>query len=132
SRDWSGLYPPGQANENFLAWIYVSCTKTPGSAAASGSCSFPIPSGLTPGNYELRLLANDGFTSLAISNPLTVSGTILAVNPSTVAPGGAVTAMWSGIVSPTARDWMGLYVPGQANTNFLEWIYVSCTKTSGS
>ena len=134
SRDWIGLYVPGQTNESFLEWIYVSCTKTPGSAVASGSCSFPIPSGLTPGNYELRLLANNGFTNvLAFSNPLTLTGaTSLVASPATVAPGGAVIATWSGIVSPSSRDWIGVYIPGQPNTSYLEWIYVSCTKTPGS
>jgi RHS repeat-associated protein len=30
-----------------------------------------------------------------------------------------VTAAWSGIVGPTATDWIGLYVPGSADTDYL-------------
>ena len=46
---------------------------TAGTARASGSCSYLLPTTLVAGNYELRLFANDGFTRLATSNLLTVS-----------------------------------------------------------
>ncbi len=55
-----------------FAWIYVSCSQTPGSAQAAGSCPFTVPPTAAPGTYELRLFANDGFTRLATSSPLTV------------------------------------------------------------
>ena len=60
--DWIGLYTPGAANTSFIDWIYVSCSQTPGAARASGSCPFVVPSTVAPGTYQLRLLANDGFT----------------------------------------------------------------------
>jgi hypothetical protein len=72
ARDWIGLYTPGAANTAFIEWIYVSCSKSPGSARASGSCPFTVPSTVAPGNYQLRLFANDGFSILATSNALTV------------------------------------------------------------
>ena len=28
------------------------------------------------------------------------------------------------------KDWIGLYVPGAAPTAYIEWIYVSCSKTA--
>jgi tartrate-resistant acid phosphatase type 5 len=71
--DWLGLYTPGASNTAYLAWIYVSCTQSPGSARAAGSCAFPVPSTLAPGTYELRLLANNGFTALATSSAFTVT-----------------------------------------------------------
>ena len=72
--DWIGLFAPSAANTAFIDWIYVSCSKTPGSPRASGSCPFIVPASLAPGNYELRLLANDGFTDLlATSNVFTVT-----------------------------------------------------------
>ena len=55
-------------SDAFLAWVYVSCTKTPGGAAASGSCAFVIPSTVAAGTYELRLFANGRFSLLATSN----------------------------------------------------------------
>lgn len=69
--DWLGLYAPGSADTAFIDWIYVSCSKTPGSAMASGSCPFVVPV-LAPGIYEMRLFANDGFTNLTFSNALRV------------------------------------------------------------
>jgi len=72
--DWIGLFAPSAANTAFIDWIYVSCSKTPGSAKASGSCPFIVPASLAPGDYQLRLLANDGFTDLlATSNVFIVT-----------------------------------------------------------
>jgi len=71
---------PGIANAHepaadtaYLAWIYVSCSKTAGSAAAAGSCAFAIPGTVAGGTYELRLFSNNSFTKLATSNALTVN-----------------------------------------------------------
>jgi len=135
ARDWIGLYTPGAANTSFIDWIYVSCSKTPGTGRASGSCSFVVPTTVAPGTYQLRLLANDGFTLLTTSNSFTVmapEGPTLSASPTTVAPGGTITATWSGIAAPAARDWIGLYTPGAANASFIDWIYVSCSKTPGT
>ena len=251
ARDWIGLYSPGAANTAFIHWIYVSCSQSPGAAQASGSCPFVVPGTVAPGTYQLRLLANDGFTvllatsnnftvgagggpgtlqfsaatysvaenggtatitvtrtggsagavgvsfatsngtatapsdytavsqtvsfgngdtanktvsipivndtsvepnetvNLALTSPtggatlgspntavLTITdndgGTTLSASPTTVAPGGTITATWSGIATPTARDWIGLYSPGAANTAFIHWIYVSCSQSSGA
>ena len=73
SWDWIGLYAPGTAAGTELAWIYVSCSHTPVSATASGSCAFPIPGTVALGTYELRLFAADSYTHLATSNLLNVS-----------------------------------------------------------
>src|SRR5262245_53147670 len=70
--DWIGLYAPGAANTSFVDWIYVSCSKSAGSARPSGSCGFTVPTTVTPGTYQLRLLANNGFGLLATSNSFTV------------------------------------------------------------
>jgi hypothetical protein len=132
--DWIGLFASGAANTAYITWIYVSCSQTPGSAVAAGSCSFPIPAAVTPGTYELRLFSNNGYTRLATSNALTVTATgpTLSVSPTTVPAGGSVTVTWSGIASPTATDWIGLFAPGAPNTAYLAWIYVSCSQTPGS
>ena len=130
--DWIGLYVPGTSDSAFLAWIYVSCSQSPGGARASGSCAFAIPGGVAPGTYELRLLSNNGYTRLATSNSFTVTGggaSSLSVTPSSVAAGGSVTATWSGIAAPSATDWIGLYAPGAADSAYLAWIYVSCSQS---
>jgi hypothetical protein len=74
STDWIGLYTQGAADSAYIDWIYVSCSKTPGSPQASGSCPFAITGDLTPGIYQLRLFSNNGFTHLATSNDLSVTG----------------------------------------------------------
>jgi glucose/arabinose dehydrogenase len=130
STDWIGLFEPGAQNPAFLDWMYVSCSKTPGAAAAAGSCPLLIPAGLAPGPYELRLLANNGFTSLAAKAlTVTASAPTLSVTPTQVSRGGTVTATWSGILNPTSTDWIGLFEPGAQNPAFLDWMYVSCSKT---
>ena len=131
-RDWIGLYVPGSGDSAYLAWIYVSCSQSPGAASAAGSCPFTIPSGLAPGSYELRLYANDGYTRLATGGTFTVTGSggaALSVSPTSVVAGGTVTATWSGIAAPTPGDWIGLYGPGSGDNAYLAWIYVSCSQS---
>ncbi len=130
--DWIGLYAPGAADTSFINWVYVSCSTTPGSARASGSCSYALPATLSLGNYDLRLFANDGFTRLATTNSLTVTNSALTASPTTVSAGATITASWSGISAPTPKDWIGLYVPGTADTKFISWVYVSCSMTAGT
>ena len=86
-RDWIGLYAPGAAQTAFIDWMYVSCSKTPGSAAPSGSCPFVVPSAVPPGTYQLRIFGNNQFTPLATSNAFSVTapvGVTLTVSPTTV------------------------------------------------
>ena len=55
--------------------------------------------------------------------------TALSVTPTVVNAGESITVTWRDINAPMPTDWIGLYLPGTANTNFLNWMYVSCTKT---
>ena len=130
--DWIGLYRVGAANADYIDWLYVSCSQTPGIPRASGSCPFPIPEQLAAGTYELRLLASDSFSNVAVSNPLTLStSTSLLVSPAVIPAGGTVVANWNGIPAPTATDWIGLYRVGAANADYIDWLYVSCSQTPG-
>jgi uncharacterized protein (DUF1800 family) len=74
STDWVGLFQSGAEDTAYLDWFYLSCSQLPGDAPASGSCNFMLSPSLAPGSYNLRLFFNDGFTLLATSNTLTVSG----------------------------------------------------------
>ncbi|MBI2023682.1 fibronectin type III domain-containing protein, partial [Candidatus Giovannonibacteria bacterium] len=129
--DWIGLYTPGALDSSYIDWIYVSCSKTPGGSSAAGSCSFVLPVSLASGPYEFRLFANDTFNLIATSNNVNVDVGISA-SPSSSFPGDTITATWGGIPTPTATDWIGLYTPGAANNAWIDWIYVSCSKTAGS
>jgi hypothetical protein len=72
--DWIGLFTPGAANTVALSRIFdSSCATNAGSTAnASGSCSFTLP--MTAGSYQFRLLANNGYTVIATSGNVTVTG----------------------------------------------------------
>ena len=121
TKDWLGVYVPGTPDTHNLAWRYTT-------GAASGNAPFTIPTSLAPGTYELRLFANNGFTRLATSPPFTVTAsttTTFSVSPSSVARGGSVTASWANIATPTATDWIGVYVPGTSNTWSLAWRYTT-------
>lgn len=72
-RDWIGLYAPGAAATAYIKWIYVSCSKAPVAPRSAGSCPFTLPASLAPGSYELRLLADDGYAQLTVSNAFTVT-----------------------------------------------------------
>jgi subtilisin family serine protease len=131
--DWIGLYASGTPDGWVMAWLYVGCSQTAGTARAAGACSFPIPSGIAAGTYELRLFANNGYTRLATSGPLTVTvgSMTLSETPASVTAGGSVTATWSGIASPTPMDWIGIYAPATAEASYLAWVYVSCSQVPG-
>src|SRR5262249_48334479 len=49
----------------------------------------------------------------------------LSISPSNVAPGGAGTAAWTNILTPSATDWIGLYQPGAADNAFIAWEYTT-------
>lgn len=76
ARDWIALY--SAAGTQYL-WLYVSCSQTAGASRASGSCGLPVPANAPSGTYELRLYANDSYTLLAKSVPITVGGPALPV-----------------------------------------------------
>jgi hypothetical protein len=116
--DWLGLYEPGAADTEYLTWCYTD-------GEASGRIPFKLPSWLNPGSYELRLFANNAYNRLATSNAFSVDweAVKMSVSPTIVSSGGQVEASWDGIVSPTAMDWLGLYEPGAADTEYLTWCY---------
>ena len=107
ANDWIGLYNSGASDSSVLVSRYTTGT-------ASGSVPLTIPASLTPGTYDLRLYANNSYTRLATST-VTVQFATFSSSPSTVNPGGTTTVSWSGIVSPSSNDWIGLYNSGAAD-----------------
>jgi uncharacterized protein YodC (DUF2158 family) len=127
----------------------VSCSQQATVGKASGSCTMTVPAASTSGSYNVRLFRNNGYQRAATSSALTVStlsppsptplpGPSIQVTPITVTRDGTVTVSWSGLVAPTARDWLGLYQSTASDHEFLSWMYVNCTqgpstaRTSGS
>jgi hypothetical protein len=107
--DWIGLYAVGTSDSSgALSFRYTN-------GAASGSMQYVLAVG--PGQYELRLFANNSLNRLAVSGSIAVQGATVSASPSTVNPGGAVTATWSGILTPTSGDWIGLYAVGTSDSS---------------
>lgn len=71
--DWLGLYQAGAPDMSYISWVYVSGSATPSAPMASGSVTFTIPDTATPGSYEIRLFADNGYVRLATSSPVMVS-----------------------------------------------------------
>jgi hypothetical protein len=115
--DWIGFYAAGAPDSAPISWRYTT-------GAASGNVSFSIPA-VSSGTYELRMFANSSLARLATSGAITVQGASLSASPSTVNPGGSTTATWSGIISPTATDWIGLYAPGAPDSSPISWRYTT-------
>lgn len=60
-----------------------------------------------------------------LSRALAQAGVTLSASPPSLAPGGIVTATWSGVPSPTSTDWFGLYVAGAPDSAALSWRYTT-------
>ena len=112
------------------------------STSCSPACSTGLnisTTGSTPaGNFPITVSATAGGVSKTTVFTLTVSVALVAtsptlnVSPTAVAAGSMVNAAWSGIVAPSSTDWIGLYASSAADTNFISWMYVSCTKTASN
>jgi hypothetical protein len=69
----------------------------------------------------------------SFSNEVSVTpGVQISATPATATPGSTVTAAWSGIATSTARDWIGLYSAGAANTAYIDWMYVNCSQSAST
>jgi len=88
-KDWIGLYAAGAAHgpgAPSITWFYTDGTKSGTLSRTAGT--IPFAGGLpTPGNYEARFFANDGYTLLA-SLPFAVENYSLKLNRIDPAGGG--------------------------------------------
>jgi hypothetical protein len=133
--DWIALAQAGAEATSYLSWQYLSgTTSRPNTGAASATLQAQMPS--TPGSYEIRLFADDGFGLLATGPTVVVgaSGAQLGVNsvpaPGAVSAGAAspLTVSVSGAPGNTG-DWIGLFPAGAPDQGYLEWSYLSGTQT---
>jgi hypothetical protein len=127
--DWIALYKVGNDNRTYISY------QRPTAGAASGSLTFTAPQTADPttaGQYEFRYLPKDEFTDVARSNTVTLGpGYALTANPSTVAPGGTITANWTAPDGHPGNDWIALYKEDDTNESFQTYQYVP-EGTSGS
>ena len=129
--DWIALYPAGAADGGYLDWRYLSgATTPPATGLSNASLTFATP--VTPGTYELRLFASNGYTRLATSTAVTVTASSAALTVNGVALPAAASAPAGTIASVAltggpgnAADWIGLFAVGGADTQYLAWDYLN-------
>jgi hypothetical protein len=69
-------------------------------------------------------------TQLADSAHVVQATAELQVTPTVINDGQSVTISWSGILNPTAKDWIALYCPDtQSNTQYTDYFFVDTVST---
>jgi hypothetical protein len=124
--DWVALARVGSAATLNLDWKYLSGTRTqPPSGLTFAELLFVIPQ--TPGDYEFRFFANNGYTLLATSPVVSTLPPRLTVSATSVAPGASVQV--SVADGPAYRgDWVALSKVGSAVSVFVDWKYLNGTR----
>jgi|GEM_PF-3066072 len=142
--DWIGVFKKNASDSEYVAKIFASNCETINNGrigTATGDCDF-WTGGKTVGEYDIRYFSNGIKTasnSFSIVNPSS-GDPVLTVSPLTTKPGGMITISWKNVNPATAKDWIGVYSRGSADTAYLSRLYASsCTtiaaatpKTSGS
>ena len=124
--DWVGLCPLTTPLDLVIA--PVARVYTAGGRTGTARWHAPV----TPGAYVGVYVHDNGTVVAGQSTALTVEGpppppvpvVTLTVAPVTLEPGFPVTVTWDvppDIVTPD--DWLGLYHPGAANDEHLQWFY---------
>ena len=98
--DWIGLYPVGAGDDRPISREYLDGT-------SRGTLPFVIPS--SAGSYEFRMFEDDGFTRIAVSQPIEVAvsaGVRVEASPAAARPGEAITVSFWGAKPASA---IGMY-----------------------
>src|SRR3989344_3760887 len=70
--DWIAVALPSAAHTSYVNWKYLSGTQSqPSTGKTSATITFTMPQ--SAGTYEFRLFANNGYTLLARSEPITLT-----------------------------------------------------------
>ena len=125
--DWVGLYQVGAADTSNVDWRYLSGTTTPPpSGLAAGVIAFLGTT--SPGDYEFRFFARNGYERLATSGVVTVPAPAASIALNGVTPPGVATAAGGTLLSvaiaggpANAADWVGLYAAGASDGQNLAW-----------
>jgi hypothetical protein len=122
--DWIGVFPIGTGDTSYYTRIFTG-------GRAADRALIQLPGGLPTGTWELRLYSNNTNTRLASSNTFLVGQPGITVSKVSVEPGGTLTVSWSGIPSPTPKDWYALIPQNDLDANWVVWGYTTGT-ASGS
>jgi hypothetical protein len=122
-RDWLGLALSSDPNNRFIQWKYLSNTQSPPpSGIRTATVTFDMPS--SPGTYQFRFFANDGFTRLAQSADVRVGAASIKVSTSSAAPGASVSVTVANGPA-NQRDWVGLALASDPDKSFVDWKYLN-------
>ncbi len=133
--DWFGIYPAGiqPAAQSATDWKYINNTRTVSSAGITGRVTFTSNT-LTPGQYSLWFLSNNGYTPLAQAVNFAVTGSAeqpkLSVNKPELGIGEPLALEFN---NPNASqtDWLGVYAKGVTpGPGSAAWVYLNGTKTA--
>ncbi|HJU43444.1 MAG TPA: S8 family serine peptidase [Vicinamibacterales bacterium] len=126
-KDWVALFDTSAPDTVFSQWMYLNGTKTaPASGLSGATLQFTAPA--TPGTYNIRFFADNGYTKLATSATVTVCPCI-TVASATVAPGAPISFTISGGPA-NPKDWVGLFRTGASDTEAIDWMFLSGSKTA--
>ena len=128
ARDWVGLFDAGAPDTSLQGWWYLNGSRTPPSVGLPDA-GFSIIAPLRPGNYEIRLFRNDTFERVVnkafqvdlLTPVLTVPPVVVAAQPMTVQVTGD---------PGDPSDWVGVYRPGDGDTQMLAWFYLNGSHTA--
>lgn len=133
--DWIALYPVAGASTEHIDWRYLNnATVAPTVGLTNAIVTVIAP--VTPGEYEFRFLAHDGYGQLAASGVVMVSPspaqlTIDGIAPPATVAVSAGTHVTVGMTSGPANpgDWVGLYSANTADGAPITWRYLNGTTT---
>ena len=136
--DWIGIFAVGASDTaTYGDWTYTNCSKTLPAAAASYRCTLKMPT--VGGKYELRIYAAGSLTRRATSSALTVTVptptpvpvVTLGATPANVVGGTQATLKFTGLPTPRAGDWIGIYSVGVPDSGpYVNWAYTTCSRTT--
>jgi hypothetical protein len=121
--DWVALVPVGAPSQSYVDYRYLNGLKvvpTVGSTAAT--LTFTMP--LVAGAYEFRMFAQNTYTLLASSVPITVSVPTIDVSAVTIAPGGKLTVTVANGPGKPA-DWVAMVPVGAPLSGYVDYQYLN-------
>lgn len=138
--DWIGIYPTGiqPGGQSATDWKYLNNTRTApavGHTQSSGKVTFTAAT-LSPGQYSLWFLSNNGYGQLAQAVNFAVYSAAdqpkLTVKNSELGIGEPLVLDFNN-PNPSKTDWVGVYargvIPGPGSA---AWAYLNGTKTATS
>jgi hypothetical protein len=128
-KDWVALHATAAADTVLLDWKYLNGTRTSTVGFSAATLNFTMPT--TPGTYNFRFFRNNTYTRLATSPTVTVStpSSTVTVNATAVSPGQPIQVTVSNGPG-NSGDWLALHSASAADTVYLDWKYLSGTRTA--